>query len=76
MDLSAILPLILSKRGGKTDNSVLINELLKNSGAPPEAVAIMKSAGFNGQNKKSERFSPILGFVDDEILGKLTRWFS
>ena len=77
MDLSAILPLLLSKRDGKSNSSALINELLKSSGAPPEAVAVMRAATANSeQKKKSERFTPILGFVNDEILGKLTRWFS
>ena len=76
MDLSAILPLLLSKRSGKTDNSALLNELLKNSGVPPEAVAVMKSMGETPKKQKTERFAPILSFVNDDILGKLTRWFS
>ena len=76
MDLSAILPLLLSKRSGKTDNSALLNELLKNSGVPPEAVAVMKSMGEKTKKQKTERFAPILSFVNDDILGKLTRWFS
>ena len=76
MDLSAILPLLLSKRNGKSDNSALLNELLKNSGVPPEAVAVMKTMGESQKKQKTERFSPILSFVNDDILGKLTRWFS
>ncbi len=76
MDVSAILPLLLSKRNGKTDSSELLGELLKSSGAPPEMASVINAVRKGDDRKKAERFSPILGFVNDDILGKLTRWFS
>lgn len=88
MDLTAILPLLLSKNKGdlpssdlisllsKKDKSSdeLIDNLIQKSGAPKQMASVL-SALNNSKQKKPERFDPILGFVNDDILGKMTRYF-
>lgn len=94
MDMSMLLPLLLSKKGGgknnetlaflikmmssgkKTDESELVSEMLKNGGYSPETAAVlnaaMKSRG--KPTRKSVGLRSVLGIVNDEILGKITKY--
>lgn len=86
MDISTLLPLLLAGSGrGNGDATMLTNlllhrnadpsELIKSSGASPEVAAALSSA-ISKSRAKELGLKPILGFVNDEILGKLTRWFA
>ena len=88
MDLSAILPLLLSKNNISSDKMDLISLLtkkdksseelldavMKNNGTPAKMASVISSIN-NSSNRAKENFTPILPFVNDEILGKMTRFF-
>lgn len=72
MDLNSILPLLLS--GGGASAADIIKAVMGNeSYAGMESVMeLMK----NRQKHKSVGFAPVLGFVSDDILGVMTRFFA
>ena len=94
MDMSILLPLLLSNKGGgknsealallmrmtaqgkKPDESELVGEMLKNGGYSPETAAMINAAMKNrgGKPRKSVGLRSILGVVNDEILGKITKY--
>lgn len=94
MDMSMLLPLLLSGKGGgknnetlallmkmmgsgkKPDESELVGEMLKNGGYSPETAAVLNAAMKNrGKSaRKSVGLRSILGIVNDEILGKITKY--
>lgn len=94
MDMSMLLPLLLSGKGGgknnetlallmkmmgsgkKPDESELVGEMLKNGGYSPETAAVLNAAMKNRgkSTRKSVGLRSILGIVNDEILGKITKY--
>ncbi len=94
MDISMLLPFLLSGKGGgknnetlallmkmmssgkRPDESELVGEMLKNGGYSPEAAAVLNAAmkNYGKPARKSVGLRSILGIVNDEILGKITKY--
>ncbi len=70
MDLNSILPLLLGS--SKTDKSDLIKAILGQNG---DYGSLFQSFT-NKRKNKAEGFTPVLGFVSDDILGIMTRFFA
>ena len=63
-------------QGKKPDESELVGEMLKNGGYPPETAAVLNAAMKNRSAKprKAAGLRSVLGIVNDEILGKITKY--
>lgn len=63
-------------QGKKPDESELVGEMLKNGGYPPETAAVLNAAMKNrgAKPRKAAGFRSVLGIVNDEILGKITKY--
>ena len=70
MDLNAILPLLLGSN--KTDKSDLIKAILGQNG---DYGSLFQNLS-NKRKNKAVGFAPLLGFVSDDILGIMTRFFA
>lgn len=77
-DMANILMGMMS--GKKQSESEILGQILKSQGGSPEMAAIlqtaMKAQSERSATKKAEGFGPVLGFVNDDILGKMTKFFS
>ena len=64
-------------KGEKPNETELIGKMLGSNGGSPEMAAVLSSVlSKNKTTKKAEGFAPILGFVNDDILGKLTKFMN
>ena len=63
-------------QGKKPDESELVGEMLKNGGYPPETAAVLNAAMKNrgAKPRKTAGLRSVLGIVNDEILGKITKY--
>lgn len=63
-------------QGKKPDESELVGEMLKNGGYPPETAAVLNAAMKNrgAKPRKAAGLRSVLGIVNDEILGKITKY--
>lgn len=73
-----LAPLLsLLGNGSKPNEAELIGQLLGEKGGSPEMAAVLsKVLSDKKPTKKAEGFDPILGFVNDDILGKLTKYMN
>lgn len=83
MDLQSILPL-LGANGKNADMEKIISlmsgnkeDILKNLGsnADPKTSAILSMLKNNGTNKRISGLEPIKDITNDEIFGRLTKYF-
>ena len=74
---SETLALLLKTMGSgkKPDESAIVDEMLKKSGCAPET-AVLNAAMKNRTEKprRSVGLRSVLGIVNDEILGKITKY--
>ncbi len=75
---SETLALLLKTMGSgkKPDESAIMDEMLKKSGCAPETAAVLNAAMKNRTEKprRSVGLRSVLGIVNDEILGKITKY--
>ena len=77
MDISSILPLLMS--GGKVDTATIMNLLTKNNSqneekSSPDMASVISSVMKNRPTTPRVTMRDVLGFVGDEILGKITKY--
>lgn len=67
----------MMSKGEKPSEADILSTLLKKEGGSPEMAAVLSNAlkDRDKQKKKAEGFAPVLGFINDDILGKLTKYF-
>ena len=67
----------MMSKGEKPSEADILSTLLKKEGGSPEMAAVLSNAlkDRDKQKKKAEGFTPVLGFINDDILGKLTKYF-
>lgn len=79
---SEVLSSILGGAAKGDKQSEMIGALMKARGAPPEVAAVLSSALGNAQARRRDRadravgFAPVMDFINDDILGKLTKYFA
>ena len=64
-------------KGEKPSEADILSTLLKKEGGSTQIAAELSNAlkDRNKKKKKAEGFTPVLGFINDDILGKLTKYF-
>ena len=76
MDLSSILPLLMS--GGKVDTATIMSLLTKNGATGGEKASdmanVISTVMKNKPTTPRATIRDLLGFVGDEILGKITKY--
>ena len=76
MDLSSILPLLMS--GGKVDMATIMSLLTKNGTTGGEKASdmanVISTVMKNKPTTPRATIRDLLGFVGDEILGKITKY--
>ena len=72
---TALMQSILS---GKTDQSTLISALASSSGNPQlaQTLSMAQNMRSNNQKRNANGLKPIKPFVNNDIMGKLTKYFS
>ncbi|MFR1565609.1 MAG: hypothetical protein ACLSUT_04135 [Christensenellales bacterium] len=76
-DATATLLKMMTK-GEQPAESDILGALLKNQGGSQEMASVLSSALSSKSSKKNKAdgFKPVLGFVNNEILGKLTKYMN
>lgn len=65
-------------QGKKLSQKDLLGTVIKARGGSPEMAEALSSAMENGGRARPTKtgFTPLLGFVNDDILGKMTKFYS